>query len=694
MGPDDHERMEALTQANVRLLRRLDALERRLGAIEERLGLPAKETPAPEAAPAPAAIPVVAEQPPAPVEPAPRPAGLETRIGLAWINRVAVVTCILAAAFFFKYAADNEWIGPGGRAAIGILAGLACLAAAGHLFRAGHSIYAQGLCGLGIAVLYLAFQASFAFYRLVPQALAFGLMVLTTLAGASLASWYGAPAVAVLALAGGYLTPVLLSTGQDRPWFFLGYLLVLNGGALALAGLRRWRIVRLMSLVGTALLYWAWLIGRGSFAYAEPAPWRLPAWLFLAAQYCLYLPGSGQLFFIAAHVLACGALTMVWPVHAARFLWSLVALSAVGLWVSHRRDWDKAPLAVLSAWGAAYAYWKSEYWLPAALAPNLAFTAASFLLFFSWLPWRVMAGAAVRKQDLVLPTVNAAVMFGLLYSLLSYDYAGWLGLVATGMAALHLGLGWTLWERQPSAQRDTRPVFLALGIAVTLLTLAAPIQFSGFRITLAWAIEAAALCWIAARTRARELALAACAIILLILYRLAVLDTAALRGLAEYSLFLNARFLTFAASAASLAAAAHFLREAGLLPRVAPAAVYIGAHLALLGGLAMEVAEWTRRNFPDGGYSAESMASSFLSASYALLLVIAGVRARSALHRILGLVFVVAVVLKLYLYDIWQLRLLHRVIAFAALGALLLAMSFLYSRHRGAIESWWRDEQP
>jgi uncharacterized membrane protein len=50
------------------------------------------------------------------------------------------------------------------------------------------------------------------------------------------------------------------------------------------------------------------------------------------------------------------------------------------------------------------------------------------------------------------------------------------------------------------------------------------------------------------------------------------------------------------------------------------------------------------------------------------------------------------VVMKLYLYDVWELRLIYRVLAFAGLGGLLLLMSFLYSRYRTSIESWLQDE--
>ena len=78
----------------------------------------------------------------------------------------------------------------------------------------------------------------------------------------------------------------------------------------------------------------------------------------------------------------------------------------------------------------------------------------------------------------------------------------------------------------------------------------------------------------------------------------------------------------------------------------------------------------------------DSTAISILLAAYAVLLVAIGVAAPSAIHRILGLALIGLVVVKLYLYDVWFLGLFYRMAAFAALGALLLAVSYLYSRSR------------
>jgi uncharacterized membrane protein len=46
----------------------------------------------------------------------------------------------------------------------------------------------------------------------------------------------------------------------------------------------------------------------------------------------------------------------------------------------------------------------------------------------------------------------------------------------------------------------------------------------------------------------------------------------------------------------------------------------------------------------------------------------------------MGMGLIGLVVIKLYLYDVWLLGPFYRMAAFAILGALLLVMSYLYSR--------------
>ena len=119
--------------------------------------------------------------------------------------------------------------------------------------------------------------------------------------------------------------------------------------------------------------------------------------------------------------------------------------------------------------------------------------------------------------------------------------------------------------------------------------------------------------------------------------------------------------------------------------------VYLAAHSVLLWGLCLEAVDWAARTAsPENFRSFASASISILAGGYALLLVAAGAARAHAFTRLLGMALIGLVVLKLYLYDVWLLGQFYRMAAFAILGVLLLAMSYLYSRFRASIESWWR----
>ena len=120
--------------------------------------------------------------------------------------------------------------------------------------------------------------------------------------------------------------------------------------------------------------------------------------------------------------------------------------------------------------------------------------------------------------------------------------------------------------------------------------------------------------------------------------------------------------------------------------------LYLGGHYVMLWLLSLEALGWVARGAsPENLLSAQSAAVSIMMACYALLLIGAGVVYRSGLNRMLGLGLIGVVVAKLYLYDIWLLVRLYRIVAFGALGALLLLTSYVYSRNRASIENWWND---
>lgn len=576
----DRERMDAISGALGRLARRQDELDQRLLRIEAAVGLAATQ-PEPGAVPPPQVVP-----PPLPQTPPPLPRvispdlstsrepALETTFGLGWLNRVAVVTLIFGVGFLFKYAVDSQWIGPAMRVALGIAAATISLFLGEWISLRGQKTFARGLTGLGLALLYLSFYAGFSFYHLLPQTTAFLLMCLTTAAAAMLALHYDSQAVALLGLAGGYLTPVLLSTGENHMWVLAAYTSMLNFGALAIARMKRWPAMEYLAWPATAVLFLGW-----------------------AAQ-----------------------------------------------WLD-----DESRLA---AWG----------WL-----------SLSFALFFV---------ASVAGPELWLLALNTGAYFAGTYRLLDHQYHGSMGAFTLALAVPHALLAKVVWNN------NRRLAELAAAISAVLVTLAIPIQFVGFHITMLWSLEAAALAWVGARFERPRLQTSAWLVFALVLVRLVTLDSAMYSIDYAYTALANQRFLTFAIAAASLWFASRFARTTE-----SQRFSYAAGHLVMLWALGLEVAGWAGRTSDRQDVAnVVSTGVSILMAIYASALVVAGVALRSALNRVLGLGLFALVILKLYLLDVWSLSRGFRITAFLALGGLLLLVSYLYSRYKSALEKLWRPE--
>jgi len=184
---------------------------------------------------------------------------LESRIGGRWLLWIGIIAISLGVAFFLRLAIESGWIGPWGRVSMGVVAGLVFIIGAERL-RARYPVYAYGLTGGGIAILYLSFFASYSLYSLIPHLAAFALMAVVTAMAVLLAARYNAIPIAVLGLIGGFLTPILLSTGKDNQIGLFSYIALLDLGVLALAYSKHWRVINYLSFISTVLIFSAWHI--------------------------------------------------------------------------------------------------------------------------------------------------------------------------------------------------------------------------------------------------------------------------------------------------------------------------------------------------------------------------------------------------------------------------------------------------
>jgi uncharacterized membrane protein len=191
------------------------------------------------------------------------------------------LTMVFGVGYFLKYSFEQGWVGPEGRVAMAYLWGIVLLVA-GDRFRKSFERFGLSLIGGGIAVLYFSAFAAFQIYHLFGQTTSFSIMVMITVLACVLAIRYDTKWLAVLGLIGGFLTPVLLTTGQDNQIALMTYMTILNFGLLGIAFYKKWDLLNILGFIFTYLLYTAWYQNH----YAATKFW--PAIFFLNVYFLTY----------------------------------------------------------------------------------------------------------------------------------------------------------------------------------------------------------------------------------------------------------------------------------------------------------------------------------------------------------------------------------------------------------------------
>lgn len=233
---------------------------------------PAATASAPTFPAAPAIAPASFVEPPAPMrEPEPSrespthptgPSLWERLIGGNLVAKAGVVVLFFGVAFLLRYAYERIHVPIELR-----LTGAAALALAllviGWRLRESHRNYALVLQGGGIGLLYLVIFGAFRLFGLLPAPVAFGLLVVVAAASAVLAVAQNSLPLAALGVAGGFLAPILASTGRGDHVVLFSYYAVLNAGIVGIAWARAWRVLNLLGFGFTLAIGWLW----GASAY-------------------------------------------------------------------------------------------------------------------------------------------------------------------------------------------------------------------------------------------------------------------------------------------------------------------------------------------------------------------------------------------------------------------------------------------
>ena len=238
----------------------------------------------------------VAEQVARKEEPvAPAKAALEERIGTRWVLIAGIITVIVAAAFFLKYAWENWSISDAAKVIAVAVCGVIALALGEITRRRSYDIVAKGVTALGFALLYTAVFAACSLYDLIGVYYAFGIAIAITAAAMAWAVVLDEVLLAFLSLLGGYLTPLILSTGRNLPTPLFSYVLVLSVGAMLCAWYRGWRTVNILAYLGTYALYALWYekFFRGAVDLADgmsKQAWIAVGWLGVFFVIYLVMP--------------------------------------------------------------------------------------------------------------------------------------------------------------------------------------------------------------------------------------------------------------------------------------------------------------------------------------------------------------------------------------------------------------------
>ena len=653
---------------------------------------------------------------PAPLKPATTkpPVSFEFQLGTKWINWVGAVILLIGVALGLKYAYDNSWIGPEGRLAIGTSWGVIALILGERFRRKDWGVLFQTLTGLGLGIFYACVYFSFQVYKLSDPTTSFVLAVCVTALAIALAVVHNAMPIAIIAVLGGFLSPVLISTGENRPVALFSYVALLNLVALGAAYYRRWRPLELLCFAGTALLYGAWF---EKYYLSAPAGQMTVALGFISLFYLMFL--------------------LIPTIHT----------MARGLPESH----EGVVLVVLNAAFALAVYYRILYPEHAKMLGFVAIGQALlvFVLFQSWVRsvgTDTQTGPSLLIISLALVTVAIPLEFKLYGIPIAWALEGalltYVGLrfesVYTrliGLAAMVLAAG-GLFHRVPMHTQEFMPVlnipfgswavvaaaafvaaWFAVGGAEKLQPfekqLAVPHFVIGF-ILAAFAITAEVSQYWSINHLATPGHATYEASSLIVLWSVIAAGSVALLRRLD---MLRGQWLLLPAACYVIAAGMFMVGignyrlysmlpmfNGAFLPRLAfPLALWWGSrqvpdtaekpfslvlevacHVSLAILLAVELIRWGKHSVVVD----PRMANALISAVWALqatVLVVLGLATRNRMRRILGFALFALTVAKIFFVDTASLEYVYRIVSFVATGLLLLVVGYFYQRYLTAI---------
>ena len=424
--------------------------------------------------------PVVAAAVAAPLAVAPIQPGWEQRLGaraFIWLGAIALA---LAAVFLVRYSIEEGYLSPEVRVILAALFGAGLIGGA-EWMRSRDDRVAQALAAAGVAALYGSLFSAVALYDMVSKVAAGGAAAALTSFAIALSLRYGI-FVAALAFVGGFASPLIIGSDGPNTAVLFGYLLAISAGTLAVIRHRGWWQLGWGVLVGAGLWSAAWI----SSAYFDQSTDLLRDLPWVAA----FVVGVAGLFIWATWRRLRESDNP--PGHVANQVWAAIAATGVALVALVVQDEGRQiaawiALAVHGACLYAFGRWTPRFQYAAVLAPLLSLAALAL-----W--WSVASGWQPDWYDgrfalwsIVFGGLYAAGAFALMWN------AGRPGF----WTALSVAAALSHWRDRMTGATEALG-YLAAGVSF-FIAAAIPMELDREWITVAYALELAAVAVIAAK---------------------------------------------------------------------------------------------------------------------------------------------------------------------------------------------------
>ena len=184
---------------------------------------------------------------------------IEKFIGENLINKIGIAITVIGVAIGAKYAIDHRLISPLTRIILGYLIGIGLMGFAIRL-KKNYENFSTVLLSGSMAILYFITYAAYSFYNLIPQPVAFGMMVIFTAFTVMAALNFNRQIIAHIGLVGAYAVPFLLSNGSHQVVILFTYMCIINAGILIISFKKYWKGLLHSAFWLSWLIFFIWYV--------------------------------------------------------------------------------------------------------------------------------------------------------------------------------------------------------------------------------------------------------------------------------------------------------------------------------------------------------------------------------------------------------------------------------------------------